>query len=154
MFGAQIRCFQLNVPLLTLATQYAQELLQTFSTTIGEIALIPATGGIFTITMTHAVSNLTDTTASASPAHEAPPSIADTVIWDRKNDGGFPETKELKNRVRNIIEPDRNLGHIDRSLKKGSVQQAPPEMPSQAYSRPEADVKTEQKNSKDCEDCK
>ncbi|KAL2436797.1 hypothetical protein ABEF95_014192 [Exophiala dermatitidis] len=44
--------------------------------------------------------------------------ITETVLWDRKTDGGFPETKELKNRVRNIIDPDRDLGHIDRSLKK------------------------------------
>jgi hypothetical protein len=29
--------------------QFAQELLSTFSTTIGEVALIPATGGIFTV---------------------------------------------------------------------------------------------------------
>ena len=43
------------------------------------------------------------------------------MIWDRKTDGGFPETKELKNRVRNIIEPGRDLGHIDRSLKKGKA---------------------------------
>lgn len=42
----------------------------------------------------------------------------DQLLWDRKREGGFPETKELKNRVRNVIEPDRDLGHVDRSLKK------------------------------------
>lgn len=36
------------------------------------------------------------------------------VLWDRKTDGGFPETKELKRRVRDVIEPERNLGHVDR----------------------------------------
>jgi len=36
------------------------------------------------------------------------------VLWDRKVDGGFPETKELKRRVRDVIEPGRNLGHVDR----------------------------------------
>lgn len=41
------------------------------------------------------------------------------MIWDRKRDGGFPETKELKNRVRNIIEPGRDMGHVDRALRKG-----------------------------------
>jgi hypothetical protein len=29
-------------------------------------------------------------------------------------DGGFPETKELKRRVRDVIDPGRNLGHNDR----------------------------------------
>lgn len=48
--------------------------------------------------------------------------MTETLLWDRKAEGGFPETKELKNRVRNIIEPDRDLGHIDRSLKKGQGQ--------------------------------
>ncbi len=41
------------------------------------------------------------------------------MLWDRKTDGGFPETKELKNRVRNVIDPGRDMGHVDRSLKKG-----------------------------------
>jgi hypothetical protein len=43
------------------------------------------------------------------------------VLWDRKTDGGFPETKELKNRVRNVIEPGRDLGHVDRSLKNAAA---------------------------------
>lgn len=50
-------------------------------------------------------------------------SVTETLLWDRKTEGGFPETKELKNRVRNIIEPGRDLGHIDRSLKKQQHQQ-------------------------------
>jgi hypothetical protein len=36
------------------------------------------------------------------------------VLWDRKIDGGFPEVKELKRRVRDVIQPDRDLGHVDR----------------------------------------
>jgi hypothetical protein len=40
------------------------------------------------------------------------------VLWDRKVDGGFPETKELKRRVRDVIEPGRNLGHVDRDHPK------------------------------------
>jgi selenoprotein W-related protein len=35
-------------------------------------------------------------------------------IWERKADGGFPEAKELKQRLRDLIDPERNLGHIDR----------------------------------------
>lgn len=43
------------------------------------------------------------------------PAPARTVLWDRKADGGFPETKELKRRVRDVIEPGRDLGHVDRN---------------------------------------
>ncbi|MFB9084735.1 Rdx family protein [Erwinia tracheiphila] len=37
------------------------------------------------------------------------------MIWDRKADGGFPEAKVLKQRVRNLCFPERDLGHIDKS---------------------------------------
>ena len=36
-------------------------------------------------------------------------------IWERKADGGFPEAKVLKQRVRDQIDPARDLGHNDRS---------------------------------------
>ena len=36
------------------------------------------------------------------------------LVWDRKADGGFPEIKVLKQRVRDIIAPERNLGHSDK----------------------------------------
>jgi selenoprotein W-related protein len=39
----------------------------------------------------------------------------DVPIWERKADGGFPDTKTLKQRVRNRLDPGRNLGHIDRA---------------------------------------
>lgn len=74
----------------------------------------PVTGGIFTVTITHA----STTTGSSPQGNQAATGVTETVLWDRKSEGGFPETKELKNRVRNIIEPGRDLGHIDRSLKK------------------------------------
>jgi hypothetical protein len=32
----------------------------------------------------------------------------------------FTETKQLKSLVRNIIDPSRDLGHVDRALAKGS----------------------------------
>ena len=35
------------------------------------------------------------------------------LLWDRKTEGGFPETKELKRRVRDCIDPERDLGHVD-----------------------------------------
>src|SRR5690606_33983741 len=36
------------------------------------------------------------------------------LIWERKRDGGFPDAKQLKQMVRDRIDPDRDLGHIDR----------------------------------------
>ncbi|KIX01792.1 guanine nucleotide-binding protein subunit gamma [Rhinocladiella mackenziei CBS 650.93] len=101
--------------------QYAQELLQTFGTSIGEIALIPVTGGIFAITMTHPVKNIPESSPPRVGSAESSIAVQDTLLWDRKTNGGFPETKELKSKVRNIIEPDRDLGHIDRSLKKNKT---------------------------------
>ncbi|CAH0339071.1 SelT/SelW/SelH family protein [Rhizobium sp. CECT 9324] len=68
----------------------AQELLQTFAADLGEVALIPGTGGIFEIRLN------------------------DDLIWERKRDGGFPGPKELKQRVRDMIDPERDLGHVDR----------------------------------------
>lgn len=68
--------------------QYAQELLSTFSTSIGEVALIPATGGVFTVDLTH---------SSPLPATEESPAVGSersvmstTRLWDRKVHGGFP----------------------------------------------------------------
>ncbi|WWD09774.1 hypothetical protein V865_007902 [Kwoniella europaea PYCC6329] len=37
----------------------------------------------------------------------------DQLVWDRKTEGGFPELKVLKQRIRNIIQPDLSLGHSD-----------------------------------------
>lgn len=72
------------------AAWMAQELLSTFGQDVGEVALVPETGGIFTV---------------AVDGH---------LIWDRKRDGGFPEAKVLKQRVRDVAWPDRDLGHSDR----------------------------------------
>ena len=68
----------------------AQELLSTFSGDLGEVALVPATGGMFQI---HYDADL---------------------LWDRKRDGGFPDAKTLKQRVRDRLDPGRDLGHVDR----------------------------------------
>ncbi|WVO14172.1 hypothetical protein L204_101803 [Cryptococcus depauperatus] len=35
------------------------------------------------------------------------------LAWDRKTEGGFPELKVLKQRIRNLVQPDLNLGHSD-----------------------------------------
>ncbi|KAJ0160051.1 hypothetical protein CTA2_8637 [Colletotrichum tanaceti] len=86
------------------AAYFAQELLSTFSTSIGEVALQPSTGGTFTVTLTHFPSGAE--------------TISTTILWDRKTEGGFPETKELKRRLRDVIQPDRDLGHVDRKHAK------------------------------------
>lgn len=52
--------------------------------------------------------------APATAATGGTTTTTSRVLWDRKADGGFPETKELKRRVRDVIEPGRDLGHVDR----------------------------------------
>ncbi len=95
-----------------------QELLSTFGTSIGEIALIPATGGIFTVQLSYVPHSAQEQT-SAAPS--------EVLIWDRKDEGGFPEAKILKQLIRNHIEPGKNLGHSDTpsSKNKASTSQAP-----------------------------
>ena len=34
-------------------------------------------------------------------------------IFDRKDYGGFPEIKELKQMVRDVVSPGKSLGHAD-----------------------------------------
>lgn len=40
-------------------------------------------------------------------------SIDGKKIFDRKDYGGFPEIKELKQLVRDVAAPGKNLGHTD-----------------------------------------
>ena len=40
-------------------------------------------------------------------------SINGEKIFDRKEYGGFPEIKELKQRIRDVVSPGKNLGHTD-----------------------------------------
>lgn len=77
------------------AVWYLQELLSTFGQDLGEVALVPADGGLFRVTL---------------QTQEAK-----TILWDRKEKGGFPDSKELKQLVRNEIDPARSLGHSDKS---------------------------------------
>jgi selenoprotein W-related protein len=75
----------------------AQELLSTFGPDLGEVALVPGTGGIFTI------------------------ECDGVLLWERKRDGGFPDAAELKRRVRDYVWPNRELGHSDRKPKEGGA---------------------------------
>jgi selT/selW/selH-like putative selenoprotein len=72
------------------AAWLAQELLTTFADALGEVALRPATGGVFEIT------------------------VDGHVLFSRKQEKRFPEAKEVKQRLRDRIAPDRDLGHSDR----------------------------------------
>ena len=74
----------------------AQEVLSTFGTEMGEVILVPGTGGIFEIRLDGA------------------------LIWERKRDGGFPDVKVLKQMVRDRIDPERDLGHVDRAAARGA----------------------------------
>ena len=72
----------------------AQELLTTFQDEIGEVALVPGTGGVFEVRVDGA------------------------TVWSRRGEGRFPELAELKQRVRDVIAPERELGHSDRKAKE------------------------------------
>lgn len=67
----------------------AQELLHTFSDSIGGVLLVPGSGGIFEV---HA---------------------GTVLLWERKRDGGFPDIRVLKQMVRDVVNPDLSLGHTD-----------------------------------------
>ncbi|KAG8627670.1 hypothetical protein KVT40_005153 [Elsinoe batatas] len=125
------------------AAYFAQELLSTFSTAIGEIALIPATGGIFQVHLTYLPAN--------STVEEQDVQAQNVLLWDRKAEGGFPETKILKQRLRNYIEPDRNLGHSDGPSNKASKTQQEEETVKAAATEPPTSKVQE---SAECEDCK
>lgn len=71
----------------------AQELLTTFTTELGEVALVPGTGGVFDVR------------------------LDGETLWSRKAQDGFPDLAVLKQLVRDRIAPDRDLGHTDRHRK-------------------------------------
>ncbi|MGB0749096.1 MAG: SelT/SelW/SelH family protein [Magnetospiraceae bacterium] len=71
------------------AAWMAQEMLVTFDTDLGEVALVPGTGGIFEVR------------------------LDGETLFSRKAEGRFPESKEIKQLVRDRIDPDRDLGHSD-----------------------------------------
>ncbi|KAL9020990.1 MAG: hypothetical protein Q9185_001817 [Variospora sp. 1 TL-2023] len=115
---------------------YAQELLSTFSTSIGEVALVPATGGIFIVDIVHSWAPST----TRSDFEDTPLKTQTTQLWDRKKQGGFPETKQLKKLVRDIIDPGRDLGHVDGSRSQtteasvASPSQVQPQAPTPSLS--------------------
>ncbi len=69
----------------------AQELLLTFMDELGEVALLPGTGGVFEVRLNG------------------------ETIFSRKAEGRFPESKELKQLIRDRIAPGKDLGHSDKN---------------------------------------
>lgn len=78
------------------ASWMAQEMLTTFSEELGEVTLVPGTGGVFEVR------------------------LDGELLWSRKDRGRFPEMREIKQMVRDRVVPDRDLGHSDRPVDAGS----------------------------------
>ena len=72
------------------AAWMAQELLTTFESEIGEVALIPGPSGVFEVR------------------------VDGETIWSRRDEKGFPEIKHLKQLVRDRVAPTKDLGHSER----------------------------------------
>lgn len=72
------------------AAWMAQELLTTFESDLNRVSLVPGTSGIFEVRLNN------------------------EVVFSRKAQQRFPESKELKQLIRNRIAPERSLGHSDR----------------------------------------
>ncbi len=75
------------------AAWLAQELLLTFTEELHELALIPGSGGVFELRLNG------------------------ETLWSRRVEGRFPELKELKQRLRDRIAPEKNLGHSERGAE-------------------------------------
>ena len=79
---------------LTRSTWLAQEILTTFEKELNEIKLKPsADSGVFKI------------------------KIGNILIWDRKIDDHAINLKLIKQRIRDIIAPKKELGHSDKEIK-------------------------------------
>jgi len=75
---------------ITRASWLAQELLITFGEQLAQVALVPSEPGTFDVF------------------------IEEVCIFSRKQEGRFPEPKELKQQIRDFIDPQMDLGHSDR----------------------------------------
>ncbi|KAK7206139.1 seleno protein domain-containing protein [Myxozyma melibiosi] len=82
------------------AAWFAQELLSTFGNDVGEVAMLPASGGTFKVRLVPAAGQ------------------EEVLLWDRKEKGGFPDSKDLKRLVRDVLFPSKDLGHVDRHAQK------------------------------------
>ena len=74
---------------LSRASWISQELLGTFDSDLSSVTLVPSESGVFDI------------------------SCSQSVVFSRKEENGFIDVAIIKQRIRDLIDPDRNLGHVD-----------------------------------------
>ena len=74
---------------LTRATWISHELLSTFESDLSSVTLVPSESGVFDITCNQ------------------------SLIFSRKEENGFIDVAIIKQRIRDFIDPDRSLGHVD-----------------------------------------
>ena len=72
------------------ASWMAQELLTTFAEELGEVALVPGSGGIFEVRLNG------------------------ERLWSKQQLGRYPEPREIKQLIRDRVAPEKDLGHSDR----------------------------------------
>jgi len=73
------------------AAYMAQEILTTFTEDIYGVTLVPS---------------------EVSGRYQV--RIGQSTVFDRKREGRFPEIKELKQLIRDLVNPDKALGHSDK----------------------------------------
>ncbi len=77
------------------AAYMAQELLTTFTRDLNGVMIQPSdTSGAYNIY------------------------VDDNIIFSRKEQERFPDIKELKQMIRDIVDPERHLGHSDKKTLK------------------------------------
>ncbi len=81
------------------AAWIAQELLRSFESEVGEVALKPGSGGHFIVRLN------------------------DDVLFSRREQGRFHEAKEIKHLIRDAISSDRRFGHGERNAGPGDSEE-------------------------------
>ena len=71
------------------ATWMAQELLTTFGAELGEVAIVPGSGGIFEVT------------------------LGGEVIASNRDHAPMPDPADVKRAIRDRVSPDKRIGHED-----------------------------------------
>ena len=74
---------------LSRATLISQELLSTYQSDLSSVTLVPSESGVFDIVCNQ------------------------SLIFSRKQESSLIDIAIIKQRIRDLIDPDRNLGHID-----------------------------------------
>jgi len=87
------------------STWMAAEILTTFANdqSLASVSMLPMSpplseGGIFRVTAKNSIKENANI----------------TTLWDRSVEGRFPESKEIKQLIRDLVDPDKDLGHSDK----------------------------------------